>query len=153
MKKWLPIFVLGLGVIFIAIQFVPVKKINPPVTGEIPAPAEVKSILERSCYDCHSNQTDWPWYGYIAPVSWLVASDVSEGRRHLNFSEWDSYSTDKRNKKLAKIVEEVKEGEMPLRMYAMMHPRAKLSSADIGILKTWAINSGQLGYNEKTGKR
>jgi len=81
MKKRLPIIVLCVVVIQIVIQFVPVKKTNPPVTREITAPVEVKSILERSCYDCHSNQTVCPWYSHVALVSWMVASDVNEGER------------------------------------------------------------------------
>ncbi len=149
MKQHLPKIVLGVVVVLIAIQFVPVKKTNPPVTGEIAAPPEVKSVLQRACYDCHSNRTVWPWYSHIAPVSWLVVSDVSEGRGDLNFSEWDSYGVDKQNKKLEKIVDEVNEGKMPLSMYVMMHPKAKLSSADRDILQKWAVGSSQMGFDEE----
>ena len=84
----------------IGIQFVPVNRMNPPVTGEIGAPEKVMAILHRSCYDCHSNKTVWPWYSYVAPISWLVADDVHEGRRHMNFSEWNTYNTKRRNHKI-----------------------------------------------------
>jgi len=82
------------GAVFVALQFVPVDTSNPPATVDIEAPADVKEILQRSCYDCHSNETRWPWYFRIAPFSWLAAHDVEEGREHLNFSEWDQLSTE-----------------------------------------------------------
>ena len=78
----------------------PVDRENPPVTGDIGAPSEVDAILRTSCYDCHSNETVWPWYSYLAPASWLVAEDVEHGREHLNFSEWTSYESGKRIHKL-----------------------------------------------------
>ncbi len=81
-----------IAVILIAIQFIPVDKTNPPVTSELDAPIEIISILKKSCYDCHSNETVWPWYSNIAPTSWLVASDVKDARAHLNFSEWENLS-------------------------------------------------------------
>ena len=71
-------------------QLVSFERTNPPVTGEIKAPGDVKPLLERACYDCHSNQTVWPWYSRIAPGSWLMHRDVIEGRKELNFSEWAS---------------------------------------------------------------
>jgi hypothetical protein len=74
---------LALGIL---IQLIPIRRDNPPATGSVAAPPEVMSILRRSCYDCHSNETIWPWYSRVAPVSWLVARDVHEGRRHVNFS-------------------------------------------------------------------
>lgn len=86
-----------------AIQFVPVSRSNPPVETEIAVPDNVKSVLKRACYDCHSNEVKWPWYSYVAPVSWLVAYDVKEGREELNFSTWNRYSPEKSNKKITKI--------------------------------------------------
>jgi hypothetical protein len=75
---------------FIGIQFIPVPRTNPPVTSELQwdSPA-IKELVRRACYDCHSNETVWPWYSYIAPMSWLVTHDVSEARRHMNFSQWN----------------------------------------------------------------
>ncbi len=81
-------------VLLVVAQFVPIETSNPPVTADIGTPADVKGILERSCYDCHSNVTTWPWYSRVAPFSWLVAYDVAEAREHLNFSEWDQLSTE-----------------------------------------------------------
>ena len=104
-------------ILLIAIQFVPVNKINPPVTGEIKAPENVMQILRTSCYDCHSNEVKWPWYSNIAPASWLVAYDVKEAREHINFSEWQSYSAEDKADDIEEIWEEVKEGEMPLWYY------------------------------------
>ena len=100
-SKWLKIVLLFIGVLCIGIQFVPVQRTNPPITGEIKAPAEVMHILRKACYDCHSNETVWPWYSYIAPISWTVESDVKAGRSDLNFSEWSDYSPMKQDFKQA----------------------------------------------------
>jgi hypothetical protein len=89
------------------------------------------AILRRACFDCHSNETVWPWYAYVAPVSWLVASDVEEGREELNFSQWDAYNADRQAHKIKECGEEVAEGEMPLWFYVPAHPEARLSQADI----------------------
>ena len=127
-------------VILIAIQFIPVERTNPPVTKEIDAPANVLSILKTSCYDCHSNETNWPWYSYVAPVSFLVDGDVKDGRKHLNFSEWDKYDEKKQSKKLEHIAEAVEESEMPLPKYILMHKEAELDQSKIKIIKDW-VNS------------
>ena len=124
-------------VAFIGIQFIPVERSNPPVTGEMDAPPRVKEILMRSCYDCHSNETVWPWYSYIAPASWLLEKDVEEGRDELNFSEWKGYDEKKKQKKFKETREEVEEGEMPQWYYVIMHPEAKLTDADKQALFEW----------------
>src|ERR1700675_3478768 len=93
--------VLSTIALLIAIQLVPIHHDNPPATGSLTAPAPVASILRRACYNCHSHETTWPWYSYVAPVSWLVARDVHEGRRHMNFSAWAGYDPTLRLKKLA----------------------------------------------------
>jgi len=123
--------------ILIVIQFIPVDRDNPPVTEEITAPPNVLSILKTSCYDCHSNETNWPWYSYIAPVSFLVAGDVKDGRKNLNFSEWDKYSSDKQIKLFEEIIEEVEKEDMPLTSYTFTHPNAKLDPYRINLLKDW----------------
>ncbi len=138
MKKKLSYILLALVIIFIGIQFIPVKKTNPPVESEINAPTDVVNVLQRSCYDCHSNRTVWPWYSHVAPMSWLVASDVNEGRQHLNFTTWNKYDPERQSKKMEEIAEEVEKGDMPLWYYLPMHPRAKLSKADAQLLVTWA---------------
>ena len=136
-------------ILLLLIQLVPVDKTNPPIEAEIPASEEVRTILKRSCYDCHSNETSWPWYSRVAPISWLVAYDVKEGRDELNFSTWNKYSASKQNKKLKEIWEEIDEGEMPLWVYLPAHPTAKLSANDKAILQNWT----QLPENQLLPKK
>jgi hypothetical protein len=125
-----------------AIQLVPVRRDNPPpAAGPLTAPAPVVTILRRACIDCHSNETTWPWYSYVAPVSWLVAHDVHEGREYLNFSEWAGYTPSVRLKKLALLSGVVQNGEMPPWFYTPLHPAALLSSDDVSELAAWADNS------------
>ena len=127
-------------VAFVAIQFVPVERSNPPVDAALAlaAPPEVDAILRRSCYDCHSHETHWPWYSRVAPASWLLERDVREARSELNFSAWGSYSSDRREHKLEEIVELTASGEMPLWFYVPLHPSARLSEADLATLANWA---------------
>lgn len=132
---------IAIGVILIGIQFIPVERTNPPVTQEINAPPNVLSILKTSCYDCHSNETEWPWYSKVAPVSFLVASDVRNGRKRVNFSEWDKYDEKKKEKKLEHIIDMVEEGEMPLPNYLIMHSDAKLDPTRIKALKDWVAGN------------
>lgn len=135
--------------ILIAMQFVRPAKTNPPVDASQMIQAhtqmtpEVAAILTRACQDCHSAQTHWPWYSQVAPVSWFVINHVNEGRHHLNFSDWAKYDRKRRLKKLAEIAEEVRERNMPLSSYTLLHSEAKLSEADIGILTNWAHNERQ----------
>ena len=130
--------ILILVILGVAIQLVPIDRTNPPVTGELAAPPELHGILRRACYDCHSNETVWPWYSRVAPVSWLVASDVYEGREHLNFSIWNEYPDERRTKLRMEISKEVREGEMPPFQYVPAHPEAKLSEQDQGVIHAWA---------------
>ena len=125
----------------VVIQFIPVSKTNPPVTGEINAPENVMKVFKTSCYDCHSNEVVWPWYSRVAPVSWLVAYDVNEARDHVNFSEWNSYNAEDRQDNREEIWEEVEEGHMPLWYYVIMHPEAKLSAEDKTVIKNWSEGS------------
>jgi hypothetical protein len=129
---------LGAAVVFVAIQAVPVERSNPPVESEVPAPENVRSILRRACYDCHSNETVWLWYSYVAPVSWLIARDVNEGRKELNYSTWGRLDEARRAKKLKETWEEVAEGEMPPGIYLLMHRDAVLSADDKKALRAWA---------------
>jgi len=122
----------------IVIQFVPVDRTNPAVAGAIAAPPEVQAVLKRSCYDCHSHETAWPWYSYIAPISWLIAEDVHEGREHMNFSTWQSYDAQKQADLKREAWEEVEEGEMPLGNYLTMHAHAKLTEYDQNLIRDWA---------------
>lgn len=129
---------LGLGAALIAAQAIQVERQNPPVTGEVPATPAAAAVLRRACYDCHSFETTWPWYSRVAPVSWLVAHDVDEGRDELNFSTWSRLPAARRAKKLREIVEEVEEGEMPPLLYRLVHPEARLTPEDVAALRTWA---------------
>lgn len=99
---------------------------------------EVAEILKTSCYDCHSNQTRYPWYANIAPVSWWLKSHVDEASEHLNFSNWGNYSLKKQDHKLEELYEEVEEGEMPLPSYTWLHNEANLSEEQKEKLITWS---------------
>lgn len=136
---------LVIGLVGIAIQLVPVPRENPPIREEVPAPVEVRAILERSCYDCHSHEVRWPWYSRVAPMSWLVAYDVAEAREHLNFSAWDQYDAKKRRENLEELWEEVDKGEMPLWYYLPMHPDARISDDDKQRLRAWAVGTRASG--------
>jgi hypothetical protein len=137
MKTWKKI---GLGslVALSAIQLVTCERTNPPVTADLRAAADVKAVLARACYDCHSNETTWPWYSRVAPVSWLVNRDVSDGRAALNYSEWEALPAEKRSKLKRESGEEVAEGEMPPRLYTPLHSHAVLSRADKQVIEAWA---------------
>jgi hypothetical protein len=126
------------GVLGLA-QLVPVERSNPPVEAEVPAPAPVREILARACYDCHSHETRWPWYARVAPVSWLVAHDVNHAREHMDLSAWNRYDAKERREKLDELWEEVEEGAMPLWYYLPLHPQARLSDADKETLRGWAL--------------
>jgi len=125
-------FLLRVGPVAVALlalsQFVPYGRDheNPPITGE-PAwdSPETRALVKRVCFDCHSNETRWPWYASVAPMSWLVQHDVDEAREHLNFSEWD-----KPQRHADEAAEEVEEGEMPLWFYLPLHSDARLSDEE-----------------------
>jgi hypothetical protein len=143
MKK-LIIAVAVLAGLFLAIQFVPYGRdhSNPPVIGEPTWNSpETKALAVRACFDCHSNETVWPWYSNIAPVSWLNQHDVDEARQKLNFSEW---SQNNNRYRWNEIEEVIQSGQMPLPMYVMMHPTAKLTSAEKNqLIEGLLISTGQ----------
>lgn len=101
-------------------------------------PLQAISIFNRSCMDCHSNRTVWPWYSYTAPISWLIERDVRAGRDHLNLSVWDRYTLDEQMKLLAEVASVVKNHEMPLPQYFLLHRGAKLSDKETDLLYQWA---------------
>jgi Haem-binding domain len=141
MKRKLLILVCALAVVLVAIQLVPVDRTNPAVVADFDGPATVKEVLESSCYDCHSHETRWPLYSRVAPVSWLVAHDVKEAREHLDFSLWGTYDARRREKLAEDIWEEVEGGDMPLLMYRLAHPDARLSEAAKATLRDWSLAS------------
>jgi len=126
-------------VLLIAVQFVPrdVKRDNPPSTAMISGPPEVVEILRQACFDCHSNETDWPFYAYVAPMSWLVIADVAGARSRLNFSEWEGLRLGFQKRFTRKIVERVQAGEMPLWQYRALHWEARISPEQLGVLRAW----------------
>lgn len=122
----------------IAIQFVPVARTNPPAEQEPEMSSDVRAVLVRSCYDCHSNETVWPWYSRVAPASWLVAFDVKRGRGELNFSRWNLLADERRRHKLREVQEVLEKDEMPPAIYTPMHPEARLTQAEKDLLHAWA---------------
>ncbi|KAF0153059.1 MAG: hypothetical protein FD143_499 [Ignavibacteria bacterium] len=128
----------GLLLALVGIQFIEVERTNPPVTKELLASAEVKKILKDACYDCHSNETKWPWYSKVAPVSFLITNHVNDGRRHLNFSTWGNLFTPKQKEYKKEIWEEIERGNMPISHYTWLHPKAKLTPEQLQLIKSWS---------------
>ena len=134
-----------LVVIFLAIQLVPVDRTNPPFDAAMslersaPVPARVKAILDRSCKDCHSNETRWPGYGYVAPMSWWLIRDVDKARDQLNFSEWGASDADTQRDSLIEMCRQVRRGNMPLKTYIWIHSSAKLTADDVKTLCEWTV--------------
>lgn len=142
MKRVLRISLYGLIAVLVVIQFFQPDRDNPSVRAEITAPPEVMTVLRRACYDCHSNESAWPWYSYVNPAGWFVAGHVIEGREHLNFSDWGSLDSKKRYDAKKEILEVLEEGEMPLPSYLLLHGDAKLGTEDHGVIRRWASDSG-----------
>jgi len=138
MNRKLKITLIAVVVLFVVIQFIPVPHTNPPVKSEIVTPPDVKAVLKKGCYDCHSNQTVWPWYVHVAPVSWLLWHDVHDARDQMNFSEWSLYEPAEQRKTIRKTWKEVSAGAMPPWFYRMMHPPSRLSNTDKAVLKRWS---------------
>ena len=125
--------VLVLVVAFVGIQFIPTKRNQSDI---VPAtdfmlvnnvPNNIKSKLQVSCYDCHSNNTNYPWYNKIQPVAWFLEDHIKEGKAELNFSEWDTYSERRKNSKLKSIISQINDDKMPLSSYTIIHKNTKLS--------------------------
>jgi hypothetical protein len=127
---------LALAVLFVVIQVVVPARTNPPTDPSQslwavhPEAVEARAVIDRSCRDCHSNDTVWPWYSGIAPISWVVAHDVNEGRRELNVSTFGSYNDERQARKLQEACDQVKKGEMPMWMYTFQHPDTRLQPGD-----------------------
>jgi Haem-binding domain len=139
MKRVLMIAVIAFG----AAQIIRPSRTNPPVDPKLEIGSvlaldkAVSAIFDRSCNDCHSHRTVWLWYSNVAPISWLIAHDVNDGREDLNFSQWGSYSAQRREKRLGDICKKVTEGEMPGVPYTLLHPSAKLTQADVQAICRW----------------
>ena len=141
MKKKLKWNIGALVAVFVLAQLANPARTNPPVVSDMLAdnasPPQVAALLHAACYDCHSNETKWPWYAHIAPASLLVASDVNEGRRHLNLSDWPADDSTRAAKKLDRMSEEIDYREMPPGKYTLLHADARLTDADRKELKDW----------------
>lgn len=139
MKKILLFFAL----ILVGIQIIPLDKKNPPVNKSkdfmtiVKPPSNIEKMLRKSCYDCHSNETVYPWYSNIAPVSWLIAEHVRTGRSHLNFSLWNDYKEAKKYVKIKECIEMIKSGEMPMKGYVLFHDNADLILTEKNELIDW----------------
>lgn len=133
------VIVVGLASLLVH-PFGPVKartSNNLPLAGAVIDP-ETAQIMERSCQNCHSERTDWPWYSYIAPVSWLIESDVLKARSHMNLSRWDDYSLEKKQELLTELAAAVRSRQMPPPRYTMMHRQARLSQQELQRMYVWA---------------
>jgi heme-binding protein len=133
---------LGIFLVFILIQFVrPEKNVSRDSTNDITTvmqvPESVKQIIKTSCADCHSNNTKYPWYSEIAPVSWYLAQHVNEGKEHLNFSEWAAYNKDQKNHILKDLDEKLTAHEMPLKSYLILHNEAVMSKSQYNTILNW----------------
>ncbi len=109
---------------------------RPLLAGAQIDPA-VLALFERSCQDCHSEATRYPWYAYVAPVSFLIRSDIARGRNHLNLSRWNEYPLVRKERSLSEIANQVKDREMPLLQYTLLHPSARLSESDVNAIFQW----------------
>lgn len=141
MKKWLKRLGLAVAAALLVAQAVPLARSNPPERDFPAAPAAVRALLQRACNDCHSHETRWPWYSSVAPMSFLVARDVKEGRKELNFSRWDSYDPRRQERKKKDIAKEVGKGAMPPWFYLPLHPEARLSAEERELIVRWAKRS------------
>jgi Haem-binding domain len=155
MRRTILVSVVTVVLLLLLIQVFQPARTNPPIDPRLEITAvhqldsSVADVLARSCNDCHSNHTVWPKYSQVAPVSWLVAKDVNEGRKALNLSEWGKYSLERREKLLGEICKEVSEREMPGLPYQLMHPKARLSTADAKTVCQWTRSVTQASDAER----
>lgn len=142
MKK----IIFWIAVIFLGIQLIPVDRENKPVAKKdnfvdiYKTPDDIKVILKNACYDCHSNETEYPDYSYVAPISWTVKDHINDGREHLNFSEWGSYNKDLKQNAIEKTISTVRDLQMPLPSYIGYHPKANLTTEQRKALENYFIN-------------
>jgi hypothetical protein len=135
--------------LFVVAQFIPVKRNDPQVDqsrsiyAKEKIPQQVKTVFEGSCANCHSDHTTWPWYSYVAPVSWMIAHDVHDARKKMNFSEWAGYSANKREEKLEDICEQLTDGDMPDPKYLLVHGSARITPAQRDAVCQWTEDSRQ----------
>ena len=135
---------MGLLAVIILVQFIrPAKNagniaLGSGITHTVNVPVTILNRLKTSCYDCHSNKTNYPWYSNIQPLGWWLAHHIKEGKAELNFNDFSSYSKRRQLSKLKAIVESIQDGSMPLSSYTLIHQRAKLTREDKKIIMDWA---------------
>ena len=135
---------LVLLIVFIAIQFIqPARNTNGQVlptdiSKTVYVPENVQQILRTSCYDCHSNNTNYPWYNYVQPTAWILANHIKHGKKDLNFSEFGSYPIRRQQSKFKSIISQIKDEEMPLYSYTIIHKNARLSKEQKDLIISWA---------------
>ncbi|MEJ5368030.1 MAG: heme-binding domain-containing protein [Bryobacteraceae bacterium] len=140
-RRWVRWALIAVIVLFAGMQTVRPERSNPKVhpdltlAAQYEVPADVQRILERSCGDCHSNRTRWPWYSHVAPASWFLADHVKDGRRHFNMDDFTEEMS------LKDVCQEIRVGSMPLKSYLLLHPDAKLSGAEIQTVCQWTSNA------------
>ena len=137
----------SLGILLLLIQFIqPNKNLGTTdpthsISAVVSLPENINAILEQSCYDCHSNTTHYPWYGYVQPVAWWLNDHIEEGKQELNFSEFATYNLKRQLKKLKSIAENVREDEMPLPSYLVIHKSSSLTTEQKQALVNWTLES------------
>lgn len=142
LKKILMILI----VILIAVQFIqPARNkdgqfLSTDISKIVFVPANVQTVLQNTCYDCHSNHTNYPWYTYVQPVGWVLNNHIKNGKRELNFSDFGSYSIRKQESKLKSIADQIRDGKMPLYSYTIMHKNASLTKVEESLIINWAQN-------------
>lgn len=142
--KWI---VVVIAVVFLGLQFTTPRHTNPPVdaaqtlAATTTVPPEISALFARSCNDCHSNQTNWRWYTYVAPVSWFTVGHVNDGRKEFNLSEWGRYGTRMKETRLKAICAEARGGTMPIASYTFVHRHTKLSPDEVTKICDWTENA------------
>ena len=141
--KVVKIIAVVLLVAFVGIQFIPTTRNQSNMVPETDfmlvnnVPENIQNKLQVSCYDCHSNNTQYPWYNKVQPVAWFLEDHIKEGKAELNFNEWDSLSTRRKTSKLRSIIKQIENGEMPLDSYTFIHRDAKFSEAEAEEIINW----------------
>jgi len=149
MRKLFRWSIAAAALVLLAAQFIRPARTNPvfdpsrALAAAHPMPPDVADVFQRACRDCHSNETRWPWYSHLAPVSWFVIDHVNHGRSHFNASDWSSYEPDEAARLLKELCELAREQAMPLRSYTLIHRSAALTSADVSALCAWTAHGSR----------
>jgi hypothetical protein len=149
MRKWLKWIGIGALIGAIALQFTNPPHVNPQVVpghdllATNAPPPQISALLKNACYNCHSSETKWPWYSYVAPISWLVVRDVNDARESMNFSDWPHDSPQRVRKKWKRVAEAVDANEMPLPKYTLIHRASRLTAEQRKELVEWAEQAGK----------